>query len=141
MAPIKVPSLHYEAPETVKPALHVGWHVVPLLSSLVQSPIVPFETVAVASQVFKIYPVLTQVALVRVPLLHEVLPLASYPLSQEMKQELPLARAESQDPNPPLGGLAPASQVVELSAALFLFSALGSDTVPAVVSLNDKKSA
>jgi len=58
-----------------------------------------------------------------------------------MKQELPLARAESQDPNPPLGGLAPASQVVELSAALFLFSALGSDTVPAVVSLNDKKSA
>jgi hypothetical protein len=50
VAAVSIPALHEDVPDTMYPALHVGWHVDPLARELVQSPIPPFEGGAEASQ-------------------------------------------------------------------------------------------
>jgi hypothetical protein len=42
VAAVSVPALHEDVPDTVYPELHVGWHVDPLASELVQLPTPPF---------------------------------------------------------------------------------------------------
>jgi hypothetical protein len=41
VAAVTVPALHEDVPDTVYPALQVGWHVDPLAIELVQSPAPP----------------------------------------------------------------------------------------------------
>ena len=49
VAAVSVPRLHEDVPDTVYPALHVGWHVDPLPRELVQPPTPPFVGGAEAS--------------------------------------------------------------------------------------------
>ena len=74
VAAISVPALHEDVPDTVYPALQVGWHVNPLASELVQSPATPFVGATDASHGFA-----EQVAAVSVPALHEDVPDTVYP--------------------------------------------------------------
>ena len=48
-AAVSVPRLHEVVPDTVYPELHVGWHVDPLASELVQLPTPPFAGAVDAS--------------------------------------------------------------------------------------------
>ena len=50
VAAVKVPKEHELVPDTVYPALHVGWHVDPLARELVHVPTPPFAGAADASQ-------------------------------------------------------------------------------------------
>ena len=52
VAAVSVPALHEDVPDTVYPALQVGWHVDPLAIELVQSPKAPFVGAADASHGF-----------------------------------------------------------------------------------------
>jgi len=49
VAAVSVPALHEDVPDTVYPALQVGWHVDPLPRELEQSPAPPFDGGAEAS--------------------------------------------------------------------------------------------
>ena len=51
VALVSTRSKHDVVPDTVYPELHVGWHVDPLASELVQSPAPPFDGVVDASHV------------------------------------------------------------------------------------------
>lgn len=42
VAAVKVPARHDDGPDTVYPAVHTGWHVLPEASELLQSPTPPF---------------------------------------------------------------------------------------------------
>ena len=50
VAAVNVPKEHELVPDTIYPELHVGWHVDPLASELVQSPTAPFMGAVDASQ-------------------------------------------------------------------------------------------
>ena len=68
--------MHELVPETVYPESHVGWHVEPLASELVQVPAPPFVGAADASHVedeVQMFPPET-VAASLVPSLEEVMP-------------------------------------------------------------------
>ena len=69
VAAVSVPALHELVPDTVYPALHVGWHVEPLARELVQSPTPPFVGATDASHGLG-----PHVAAVSVPRLHELVP-------------------------------------------------------------------
>ena len=92
-------------PDTVYPALHVGWHVDPLARLIVQSPTPPFVGAADASQAFA-----EHVAAVSVPRLQEDVPDTVYPESHVGWHVDPLARELVQSPTPPFVGAADASQ-------------------------------
>ena len=49
VAAVSVPRLHEDVPDTVYPALHVGWHDEPIPRELVQPPTPPFDGGAEAS--------------------------------------------------------------------------------------------
>ena len=49
VAAVSVPALHEDVPDTVYPALHVGWHDEPIPRELVQPPTPPFDGGAEAS--------------------------------------------------------------------------------------------
>ena len=68
------PKEHELVPDTVYPELHVGWHVDPLASELVQSPAPPFAGAADASHAFA-----EHVAAVSTPKEHELVPDIVYP--------------------------------------------------------------
>ena len=74
VAAVNVPAVHDEVPDTVYPALHVGWHVDPLARELVQSPVPPFTGAADASHGFAAH-----VAAVNDPKEHELVPDIVYP--------------------------------------------------------------
>ena len=50
VAAVSVPAVHELVPDTVYPSSHVGWHVDPNASELVQSPTPPFKGAVDASQ-------------------------------------------------------------------------------------------
>ena len=70
VAAVRVPALHEDVPDTVYPELHVGWHVDPLRSELVQSPSAPFVGGAEASQELSLH----TAVLVSVPAVHDLDP-------------------------------------------------------------------
>ena len=75
VAAVNVPKEHELVPDNVYPELHVGWHVEPLASELVQVPALPFVGAADASHVedeVQIFPLRTTAASL-VPSLEEVM--------------------------------------------------------------------
>ena len=100
VAAVSVPALQDDVPDTVYPELHVGWHVEPLASELVQSPTPPFEGAVDASHGFA-----EHVAAVNVPSEHELVPETVYPESHVGWQVDPLAREPVQSPTPPFVGV------------------------------------
>jgi hypothetical protein len=86
VAVVSVPALQDDVPDTVYPELHVGWHVDPLASELVQSPAPPFEGAPEASQggeKVQMFPLET-VAASLVPSLEDVILLHSFVLPTEV---------------------------------------------------------
>ena len=104
VAAVSVPALHELVPDTVYPALHVGWHVDPLARELVQSPTPPFVGAADASHGLG-----PHVAAVSDPRLHELVPDTVYPALHVGWHVEPLARELVQSPTPPFVGAADAS--------------------------------
>ena len=76
VAAVKVPVLQELVPDTVYPELHVGWHVEPLASALVQSPAPPSVGAVDASHGFG-----EHVALVSTRFKHNDVPETVYPAS------------------------------------------------------------
>jgi hypothetical protein len=105
VAAVTVPALHVDAPDTVYPELHVGWHVDPLARLLVQSPAPPFEGAPKASQGFAAH-----VAVVSVPELQDDVPDTVYPGLHVGWHVDPLASELVQSPAPPFEGAPEASQ-------------------------------
>ena len=85
--------------------MHVGWHVDPLASELVQSPTPPFVGDVDASHGLAMH-----VAAVRVPALQDDVPDTVYPELHVGWHVDPLARELVQSPAPPFVGAADASQ-------------------------------
>ena len=104
VAAVNVPKEHELVPDTVYPELHVGWHVEPLASELVQSPAPPFVGAADASHGFA-----EHVAAVSVPALQDDVPDTVYPELHVGWHVDPLAREPVQSPTPPFVGAADAS--------------------------------
>ena len=104
VAAVKVPKAHELDPDTVYPELHVGWHVDPLASELVQSPAPPFVGAVDASHGFA-----EHVAAVSVPALQDDVPDTVYPELHVGWQVDPLAKELVQSPTPPFVGAADAS--------------------------------
>ena len=104
VAAVSDPRLQELVPDTVYPALHVGWHVEPLARELVQSPTPPFVGATDASHGLG-----PHVAAVSVPRLHELVPDTVYPESHVGWHVDPLARELVQSPTPPFVGAADAS--------------------------------
>ena len=69
VAAVSDPRLQEDVPDTVYPALHVGWHDDPLTRELVQSPTPPFVGATDASHGLG-----PHVAAVSDPALHELVP-------------------------------------------------------------------
>ena len=106
VAAVKIPVLHELVPDTVYPALHVGWHVDPLARVLVQSPTPPFVGGVDASHGFG-----EHVAAVKVPALHELVPDTVYPELHVGWHVDPCRSADEQSPTPPFRGGVDASQL------------------------------
>ena len=104
VAAVNVPKEHELVPDTVYPELHVGWHVEPLASELVQSPAPPFAGAVDASHGFA-----EHVAAVRVPAVQELVPETVCPELHVGWHDVPLARELVQSPAAPLVGGAEAS--------------------------------
>jgi hypothetical protein len=104
VAVVSVPALQDDVPDTVYPELHVGWHVEPLATELVQSPAPPFVGAVDASHGFAAH-----VAAVNVPKEHELVRDTVYPESHVGWQVDPLAMEPVQSPTPPFVGAADAS--------------------------------
>mmetsp|Transcript_9768 Transcript_9768/g.44500 ORF Transcript_9768/g.44500 Transcript_9768/m.44500 type:complete len:153 (+) Transcript_9768:96-554(+) len=122
---------HELVPDTVYPELHVGWHVDPLASELVQSPTPPFIGAVDASHGFAAHVAAVSVlqspappfvgakdashgftehvAAVRVPRLQDDVPDTVYPELHVGWHVDPLARELVQSPAPPFVGAADAS--------------------------------
>ena len=105
VAAVRVPAVQELVPETVYPESHVGWHVEPLASELVQSPAPPFLGAADASQGFA-----EHVAAVRVPAVQELVPETVCPELHVGWHVDPLARELVQLPTAPFVGAVDASQ-------------------------------
>ena len=105
VAAVNVPKEHELVPDTVYPELHVGWHVEPLASELVQSPTPPFAGGEEASHGFK-----EHVAAVSVPAVQELVPETMYPELHVGWHVDPLARTSVQSPTAPFVGAVDASQ-------------------------------
>mmetsp|Transcript_7092 Transcript_7092/g.31080 ORF Transcript_7092/g.31080 Transcript_7092/m.31080 type:complete len:124 (-) Transcript_7092:101-472(-) len=106
VAAVRVPALQDDVPDTVYPELHVGWHVDPLASELVQSPTPPFIGAVDASHGFAAH----VVSAISVPALQDVVPDAVYPASHVGWHVDPLARELVQSPASPIAGATDASQ-------------------------------
>ena len=104
VAAVSVPALQDDVPDTVYPELHVGWHVDPLASELVQSPAPPYVGAVDASHGFA-----EHVAAVNVPKEHELVPDTVYPELHVGWQVDPLAKELVQSPTPPFVGAVDAS--------------------------------
>ena len=113
VAAIRFPAVHELVPETVYPESHVGWQVDPLAREPVQSPTPPFVGAADASHGFG-----EQVAAIRFPAVHELVPETVYPESHVGWQVDPLAREPVQSPTPPFVGAADASHGLREQVAL-----------------------
>ena len=113
VAAVNVPRLHEDVPDTVYPALHVGWHVDPLPMELAQSPKPPLGG-ATTSHGFGEHATVSA----RVPAEHDLDPDRVYPLLHVGWQVDPLARELRQSPAPPFVGSVDASQFAEQVAAV-----------------------
>ena len=105
VAAVSAPALQDDVPDTMYPALHVGWHVDPLARELVQSPAPPFVGAVDASHGFA-----EHIAAVKVPRLHELVPDTVYPESHVGWHVDPLASELVQSPTAPFMGAVDASQ-------------------------------
>jgi hypothetical protein len=103
VAATSVPAEHSEAPETVYPSPHVGWHVDPDASESVQSPTSPFAGAADASHGSPT--AARHVAGTIVPSEpHEVAPDGEYPSSHVGWHVDPGASSSVQSPTAPFAG-------------------------------------
>ena len=108
---MSAPPSHELGPDTAYPLLHVGWHVEPDASELVQLPTPPFAGAAEASHVGSV----THVAAVSTFPAHELGPDATYPLLHVGWHVDPGASELVQSPTPPFAGAAEASQGSEIA--------------------------
>ena len=99
VAAVSFPAKHEDVPNNVYPESHVGWHVDPLASELVQLPTPPFVGGVDASQGSA-----EHVAAVSDPALHEDVPDTVYPESHVGWHVDPLASESVQLPTPPFVG-------------------------------------
>ena len=100
VAAVNVPKEQELVPDTVYPELHVGWHVEPLASELVQSPAPPFDGVVDASHGFGEHTTASS----RVPSKHDLVPDILCPMLHVGWQRSPESTVSSHVPLPPFSG-------------------------------------
>jgi hypothetical protein len=104
VAATKFPAEHTDAPETMYPSSHPGWHVDPDASSSVQSPTSPFAGAVDASQGSP-----THVAATKFPAEHTEGPETMYPSPHVGWHSDPDASETGQVPTAPFAGGSDAS--------------------------------
>ena len=123
VAAIKLPVLlQLDAPDTLYPLLHVGWHVEPDAREEVQSPTTPLLGAVDASHAFA-----SHVAAIKLPTLQLDAPDTLYPLLHVGWHVEPDAKEEVQSPTAPLLGAVDASHGFGLQLAAVKFPKLQLD--------------